>query len=179
MIILIIKAFAALQHVSMATAVLPLLESLLGRGRQLRLGVGDSAAIDDAVQTVGEKLLRSGARPDAPYITTMVRNATIDDLRAETTRRAYESSFAQHAGALVGVGPEESLYGEQALEALYRALDELTALNREIFIRAYIDGEPRAQIARILGLKLSTIEKRLAQAKRHCLKRLTPYLDDF
>lgn len=141
-------------------------------------GMGEIAFSDDALQTVREKLLRSGARPDASYAATMLRNAAIDGFRAERTRREYEARYAHQAHQEDSLGPEASLHGEQALAALYRALEELSALNREIFIRACIDGEPRKHIARILGLKLPTIEKRLAAAKRHCLERLAPYLDE-
>ncbi|MEM1191460.1 MAG: sigma-70 family RNA polymerase sigma factor [Pseudomonadota bacterium] len=151
--------------------------SVLMYGERLRRRLGDTPDVEDAIQNVGEKLVRSELKPDAPYLVTMLRNAAIDTLRAEQTRRKYEGAYAEHRGAEDALSPENASAALQSMDALHRALDDLSPVNREIFLRAYVDGQPRAQIAEILGLRLPTIEKRLAKAKRHCLERLAPYLD--
>ena len=147
-----------------------------GRGQIKRwLSCPDDA--DDVAQTVGEKLLSFDSDPERGYIVAMFRSAAVDAVRAATTRRKYEVQYAEQAATVDHDTPERRLAGTQALEALQDAIAELGPLNQEIFVRAYVDDQPRAKIAEALGLRLSTIEKRLAKAKRHCLSRVGPHLD--
>ena len=98
-------------------------------------------------------------------------------MRAEATRRHYEAQYAAEADTVDHETPERRLAGLRALEALESAMAELGPVNRDIFVRAYLDEQPRAAIAEALGLRLSTVEKRLAKARRHCIARLRPHLD--
>ncbi|MEM1143325.1 MAG: sigma-70 family RNA polymerase sigma factor [Pseudomonadota bacterium] len=132
---------------------------------------------EDVAQTVEEKLLRTDRDPAPGYIAAMLRSAAIDTQRAENTRRRYEGEFAQHAERLDTRSPERSIAAKQTLDALVAALDELSPANREIFVRACVEEQPRGEIARALGLPLSTVEKRLAKARAHCLKRIGPLMD--
>lgn len=132
---------------------------------------------DDVVQTVAEKMLRSDVTANKSYTAKMLQTASIDVVRSEQTRKGYEDSYASQAAQITTLTPEHALEASQAMETLVAALSELSQLNQEIFIRACVDDQPRAAIAESLGLKLSTVEKRLAKAKQHCLKRVRPFLN--
>ncbi|MEM8814282.1 MAG: sigma-70 family RNA polymerase sigma factor [Pseudomonadota bacterium] len=151
-------------------------DSLLAGRKQLRRWLGSTADADEVTQTVGEKLLKTGVKPNPAYLFTMYRNAAVDAIRAETTRREYEAEYARHAETVEQQTPERRLASTQALEALQSAVASLSPLNREIFVRAYVDDQPRAHIADALGLRLSTVEKRLAKAKSHCMARIQHHL---
>lgn len=150
----------------------------LGRARPGRW-LGSAADADDIAQTVGEKLLKFDAEPSPAYLAAMFRSAAVDAVRAEATRRHYEAQYAAEADTdtVDHETPERRLAGLRALEALESAMAELGPVNRDIFVRAYLDDQPRAAIAEALGLRLSTVEKRLAKARRHCIARLRPHLD--
>ena len=152
-------------------------DSFMASRAQLRRWLSSTDDADDVMQTVGEKLLRFDAEPSSAYLAAMFRSAAVDAVRAEATRRKYEVQYATQAETVDHETPERRLAGVQALEALQSAVAELSPVNREIFVRAYVDEQPRAAIADALGLRLSTVEKRLAKAKRYCVTRLKPHLE--
>ncbi len=150
----------------------------LSAGRmQLERWLGSTDDANDVIQTVGEKLVRSGTQPGRAYLFAMFRSAAVDAVRAETTRREYQVQYAEQADTVDYQTPERRLAGTQALEALQSAVAKLSSVNQEIFVRAYVDDQPRAEIAEALGLRLSTVEKRLAKAKRHCFTQIQAHLD--
>ncbi|MEM1403424.1 MAG: sigma-70 family RNA polymerase sigma factor [Pseudomonadota bacterium] len=134
--------------------------------------------IDDVIQTVCEKVLRSGAPPSSAYLSVMFRNAAIDRMRAAEARQRNEDQYAVEADFIDERGPASGVQWLEALELLESALQELSPLNRELFIRAYVKGQPRAEIACALDLRLSTVEKRLAKAREHCYKKVRSQLND-
>ncbi|MEM6486304.1 MAG: sigma-70 family RNA polymerase sigma factor [Pseudomonadota bacterium] len=132
--------------------------------------------VDDVLQTVGEKLLRANSPTEPAYLNRMYRNAAIDLIRAESTRHRYEQSHAIEHQLVEQRTPDRTHAGQQAVTVLDRALSELSPLNRDIFLRAYLYDQPRDAIARELGLHKSAVEKRLAKAKLHCYEIVKPHL---
>ena len=177
MVIIKITIFINLRRIVMSPDAIFTRYNLSVSQTRLRRWLGSQDAADEAIQTVGEKLLRSGAKPSPAYLFAMFRSAAVDTFRAETTRREYEAEYALQAETVDHQTPERRLAGVKAVEALQSAIAELSPVNREIFLRAYVDDQPRAEIAAALGLRLSTVEKRLARARRHCLAQTRPYLD--
>ncbi|MEM9623900.1 MAG: sigma-70 family RNA polymerase sigma factor [Pseudomonadota bacterium] len=160
--------------VEITTSVeLPLTERI-----RLQRWVGSLDRADDVRQIVAEKLLVKGAAPNQGYLMRMLRNTAIDIARSEKTRQNYEQAFATEAETLDLLSPERQLQADQMIVALQRAVSELQPLNQEIFLRAFLDEQPRREIARELGLKQPTVEKRLAKARQHCLHRLREHLVD-
>lgn len=131
----------------------------------------------DASQVVAEKLIHSAEVPNESYVASMFRNAAIDRLRAEATRRSYEGEFASHSALIDETSPERQLAASRALQALQSAVTQLSPLDQEIFLRAYLHGQLRADIADDLRLSVSTVEKRLAKSKQRCLERVREHLD--
>ncbi|MEM1412955.1 MAG: sigma-70 family RNA polymerase sigma factor [Pseudomonadota bacterium] len=137
--------------------------------------LGSPSEAEDVIQSVGAKLASRDEAPSKAYLSAMFRTAAIDAVRASRTRRGYESTFASEAECVELKTPERHAAAEQALQALEGALRSLGRLDREIFLRAHVSEQSRKEIADALGLKLSTIEKRLARARRHCLAYLAPH----
>ncbi|MEM8661953.1 MAG: hypothetical protein AAGF35_13800, partial [Pseudomonadota bacterium] len=100
---------------------------------------------DETIQTVSEKLAKADAVPSDGYLFAMLRNAAIDSVRAQATRREYEQAFAEQASTVEHVGPERLLAGQQALVALQQAINSLNSIDQELFVRAYIELKLRAE----------------------------------
>ncbi|MBK5006084.1 sigma-70 family RNA polymerase sigma factor [Pseudomonas sp. S32] len=73
--------------------------------------------------------------------------------------------------------PEHLLDMRQRLEALQRIIDHLPPRCREVFWLARIEGHKRVDIARILGVSVTAVEKHLVRALldlRDAKEMLTP-----
>lgn len=57
------------------------------------------------------------------------------------------------------------------LKFVEKLIAELPPRQRDILVAARLDGLPRAEIARRLGISLSLVEKELKQAHEYCLAR--------
>ena len=110
-------------------------------------------------------------KPDAYIFRTALNIAT--DKRREERRRASQAEVLA-AIQLSDDGRDLSKEMEARLqvEALKRALAELPARRRAIFIAARVDGIAHSEIARRLGLSRTMVQKELRRAIRHCLDRL-------
>jgi RNA polymerase sigma-70 factor (ECF subfamily) len=62
--------------------------------------------------------------------------------------------------------------GREAVERLIAALHELPETTRIVFTQYHFDNVPQVEVARRMGLSLSTVEKHMARANAHLLKRL-------
>jgi RNA polymerase sigma-70 factor (ECF subfamily) len=71
--------------------------------------------------------------------------------------------------------PERRALAEEVNEHLVQAIKELRPSLREVFVLAYVQGQPRKQIAQDLGITLKRLDKRLTQALKDCRERLTAY----
>lgn len=69
-------------------------------------------------------------------------------------------------------GPADTVEMRSELMKVERLMAELPARQRDILVAARLDGIPRNEIARRLGVSLSTVEKELKQAHEYCLSRL-------
>ena len=69
--------------------------------------------------------------------------------------------------------PERVLAGKEALQNLEKALAELNERTRNIFLLSRMDGVQHQDIARRLGVSLSTVEKDILKALAH-IRRAFP-----
>ena len=145
--------------------------------RRMRRWVAPQDA-DDLLQAVAEKLLQCGAETDLSpgYVSRVARNAAIDRARSTQSRSDYETEFAQQCPRTDEMSPERVAEGLQAIEALDDALTSLPELTREVFLLYYVEGLAQRDIAAQFGLHVSSIEKHLAKARRHCYERIEPHL---
>lgn len=131
----------------------------------------DPASVDDVLQNVAEKLLSGSVDIEQPerYAKRAVRNAAIDYQRAASVRENYESRHCWSSEPFA-----HSAEADLAAAGLQQTICNLPVVTAEIFRQHYFDGKSQHEIAEALGLHLSSVEKRLAQARRACMRSVAP-----
>lgn len=134
--------------------------------------------LDDVLQDLAERLLKHARTPDAPksYLREAAKNAAFNRRRASERRTTHEDNYAL-LNAAETVSLEHQIDAIKSIECLGKALSELPALTRTLFVQCYVLGRSQPSVARDHKLHLSTVEKQLSKAKRHCYRRLSRYLD--
>lgn len=142
------------------------------RGRLLRFlaarGAGDEA--EDVLQDLWQKLAAAPERPVADPVSYLFRAA--ENHMRDIRRAAVSRDRRQLDWHEAGDRPEDAPAGERALiarEQLARveaALAKLGARVEHCFRRYRLDGVGQADIARELGISLSSVEKDLTKAYR-------------
>jgi len=123
-------------------------------------------AHDTFVRVLQRRQAKALLEPRA-YLRTIARGLVIDLWRHRDIERAWLETLAQLPEAQVP-SPETSALAIEALVAIDRLLDALPARTRTIFLLAQLDGMPCPRIAEQLGVSLSTVERDLSKALRHC-----------
>ncbi len=131
-------------------------------------GAGDEA--EDLLHELWEKVASTGSQPIAEplsYLFRAAENLLRDVRRSKTSRERRQ--FHWHEAAVMS---EEQPVGERAaiarqeLEAVQATLRALGPRVEQVFRRCRLDGMGQAQIARELGISLSSVEKDLQKAYR-------------
>ncbi len=145
---------------------------------QRRIGAGEDA--EDLVQEVFSRLARQDLATIENvqgYIFRIAANVLRDRARRANVRgmvvRAPEGFDIEDEG---GFTPERILQGQEAIQMMVSALYELPEMVRMVFSQYHFDGVAQVDISRRLGLSLSTVEKHMAKANRHLLRRLREVL---
>ncbi len=129
-------------------------------------------AQDTFVKLVGQ--CPGDLREPRAYLATVARGVLIDHCRRLSLERAYLETLALMP-ASVTPSPEERATVIEALEQIDRMLDGLSQRARSAFLLAQLDGLSYREIAQRLGVSLSSVEKYMATALRHCYRIV--YLD--
>ncbi len=147
----------------------------------------DSA--EDAAEVAQEAYLRMH-RMEAPqkldnaraFLFQVATNLAVDQLRRRTLHFRFlkqESRQAPEGEAVdinaVTAPPEQILDAKEKLKAMYQAVDELPFKVKQAFLLHRSSGMSYAEIAEALEVSVSSVEKYLLQALKHCRKRLTNY----
>lgn len=134
-----------------------------------RLGCSEQAA--DLAQDV---FLRVIARRDSLYLaearallTTIARGLVIDHYRRAALERAYLEALAALPEA-EAPSPETQYLLIETLVELDRLLDGLPPKVRRAFLLSQVDGLGYAQIARELGVSVSSVQQYMTRAYRTC-----------
>ncbi|MFJ2982378.1 MULTISPECIES: sigma-70 family RNA polymerase sigma factor [unclassified Pseudomonas] len=137
----------------------------------LRHRLNNAADAADLAQDTFVRVLqrRQAQVPQTPraYLRTIARGLVIDLWRHRDIERAWLDTLAQLPEAQAP-SPEVSALAIEALVAIDRLLDSLPERARTVFLLAQLDGLPCPRIAEQLGVSLSTVERDLAKALRHC-----------
>lgn len=145
----------------------------------VRRMIGANPGVDDIIQEtclryIGQQL-RPGPEIENPraFLYRIAGNLTRDRLRRKRTHDAVFSPVEDtDFVADPNPGPERILAARQRLAVLDRAIDELPARCREVFLlRRYGDMAP-GEIAERLGISRNMVEKHLRAAMLHFTKRL-------
>lgn len=150
----------------------------LTRFFQRRIRPGQDA--DDLVQEVFSRLVRQDlATIDNihGYVFQVAANVLRDQARRASVRSIIVAAPAEMDVADdAGFSPERVLQSREALQAMVSALYELPTTVRTVFSHYHFDGVAQVEIARRMGLSLSTVEKHMTKANAHLLHRLRKVL---
>ena len=102
-----------------------------------------------------------------PWMIRISRNACIDHYRRKMARsRGKDIGLDQVAGLPDrGANPEQQSAANARKNLIYRALREITALNREMILLKEIQGLQLDEIASLLRIPLGTIKSRCNRAR--------------
>ncbi|WP_206244533.1 RNA polymerase sigma factor [Novosphingobium terrae] len=151
------------------------LAQTLGRLRAyVRAHVGDAADAEDIVQESLERTLRRAhetdiARPDF-FAISVARNLMVDRHRRQPAFNCELEDTLPCSAPL----PDQQLSDRERLARFHAALEAMTPLRRDIFIRRRIDGQSREDIARALNMQSEAVKKHITRA----MAQLTLALDD-
>jgi RNA polymerase sigma-70 factor (ECF subfamily) len=152
--------------------------------------VGDRLEAEDLTQEVFIRILgRGGAVPiENPeiFIFRIAINLLRDRARRAATHRArdhtslavIENDQADEEpvdpALIEDRGPERVLLTQETLTEVMRALDELGARTRDIFLMARLERMKRRDIAALYGMTVSGVEKHLGRASVHLFRKFGP-----
>jgi len=136
--------------------------------------MGDSARAEDVVQDAFARLweVRERLKDDGSikaYLYRLASNKMIDQFRAEDVRREYASRQEEDVAL-----PEAEYFAVE--EDVRNAIDALPDTVRTTFILSRYDELSYAEIAKLLGISVKTVEKRMSQALRSLRTRLAHLL---
>lgn len=133
--------------------------------------------VEDVVQDAFLRLSmaerRTAIHDPAAFLHVAAFNLIRDRARTAATRSAIGST-TPGLGQIVSPVPsvERCMASRQHLAILDDALAELPANTRKAFMMYRFDELPHTQIAALLGLSVSMVEKHVRRARRHCRARL-------
>lgn len=133
--------------------------------------------VDDLVQEV---FVRLAQRTDLVaigqiegYLFQTAANLLRDRGRRDAVRRGADAQWPQEEReSHEGITPERVLQGRETLDGVVAALHELPERTRTVFVLHRFEEMRYPQIARHLGLSLSTVEKHMMKAMAHIKRRL-------
>jgi RNA polymerase sigma factor (sigma-70 family) len=143
--------------------------------RQINRRVGCAATAYDLVQDVFLRLWERsplGTGNHAAYLSRCARNAAIDHLRAQQTRRSLEDSLLPEQYAASPASPHDILQAREGLRSIDQALAALPKQTRHIFLLNRIHARTFAEIASAMGISQRAVAKHMARAVAACQESL-------
>jgi RNA polymerase sigma-70 factor (ECF subfamily) len=139
--------------------------------------IRESYEVDDLVQEVFMRLARRSNFEDVEHIEGYVfqtaANVIRDRLRRRAVRCAGEhDNLEDSALPSDDLSPERVLQGRQLLDHAVRALQELPARTRHVFVLRRYEGMKQEEIATYLRMSVSGVRLHLQKAQAHLAKRL-------
>lgn len=133
--------------------------------------------IEDLVQEVFLRLARqrelTAVRFIEPYLFQTASRVLTDHVRAITSRRRKDHEpYEEDAHATAVSSAESVITDRQTVTQLLKALAELPEKTRTVFMLRRWDELPNADIARMLGVSVSAVEKHITRALIHMKERM-------
>jgi RNA polymerase sigma-70 factor (ECF subfamily) len=140
--------------------------------RYVRTRLGDVADAEDCLQDLWIKLGRLESGPTADplaYLFRMAENLVIDRRRSGQRRARREDDWtAMHSAGAPNIAREPSaervMIDRERLRMVEQVLDELPDRTARAFRMFRVEQIPQKQIADILGISVSAVEKHLQRA---------------
>ncbi|MDR3260441.1 MAG: RNA polymerase sigma-70 factor [Tannerella sp.] len=131
----------------------------------LKLWTRDSFLIID--QTIGGYLLRS------------VQNACFDYLKHQSVRDDYLSKATLELKMEELAAPDNpvnELIEQEQIDSIYQMIEQLPPKCKEIFKLTYIEEKENAEVARMLGISVRTVEAQIYKALKIVRNALTAFI---
>ena len=125
-------------------------------------------AQDTFARVLGRPRELDQVREPRAWLTTIAHGLVVDHVRRRTLERACLDAIAGLPEAQAP-SPETRLLLVEALMRIDAMLDGLAPKARSAFLMSRLDGLGYAEIAQRLQVSLSSVEKYMASAIRHCL----------
>ena len=142
------------------------------RGRLHRLIkriVGNRTIAEDLTQDTYIKLhAHPVGAADRGLLFRTAQNLALDHLRGQRVRDGYARAAQIEQDAVDEHAPEHVLAMREELEALLAALATLPKRTQQIFLLSKLDGMSHPQIAKALGISVSTVEKDMVRSISFC-----------
>ncbi|MEY4590875.1 MAG: hypothetical protein RL497_2951 [Pseudomonadota bacterium] len=161
-------------------------------GRFIRRRVADPDEAEDILQDVFFELVEAYRLPNAieqvgAWLFRVARNRIIDRFRKKreeplpqaNTQDDEEEYWLEHALPAPNGGPEAAHARTLLLEAIILTLDELPAVQREVFIAHELEGLSFKDMAAQTGRNINSLLGWKRLAVLHLRARLQPFYDDF
>jgi len=142
-------------------------------------------SVDDAQEIAQDAFMRLHRLEHADdldnaraYLFQVASNMAIDQLRRRKLHARYleeEGARLQDDTAQQDPGtPEELVAARQQLGLIYRAIEDLPLRCRQALMLHRVRGLSYAEIARDMGVSVSSVEKYILEALKHCREHLIP-----
>jgi len=143
---------------------------------------------DEAEDLLQELWFKASAQPSGPiangraYLFRMANNLVLDARRGQRRAMVRDRSWIEADGVIEGSvedRPDPSLPADEAIaerqeaDIIRQAIDSLPPGARRALVLYRLKGKPQAEIADIMGISRSGVEKHLAVAMKHLRNALT------
>lgn len=147
------------------------------RRRCLAILGNEEEAMDAVQETFARVIIHYDSfRQDASPLTWMYRISTNHCLNVIRNRKRRRDKRALHRDAIVGEGVDPGGSGAWEAEATFRRLiEDEDDQTRAMVIHLFFDDMTRAETARMLGVSLPTLRKRLRKFLARARKQLEPH----
>ncbi len=154
--------------------------------------LGNDADAEDVTQDVLLQVIRKldTFRGDAQLTTWLHRvtvNAALAYRQKRATRQNRETSeaaddvleSAPNTAAIKrwNVGPDEPVLAAEQAEVIEKAIADLPAPFRDVYVLADVEGLPNSEIADMLGLTVPAVKSRLHRARLRMRDSLAPHFE--
>ncbi|MFS2327835.1 sigma-70 family RNA polymerase sigma factor [Brucella sp. H1_1004] len=134
--------------------------------------LGSQSVAADIVQDVFLRLWERGTGSldsDVAYLNRSVSNAIVDHVRAERVRSAYAANILPEQCSAPIATPYDLVEIRDAVRQLDNIIREMPERTRHIFLLNKVHGCKYSEIAEVLGISRSAVEKHMARAMIACI----------
>lgn len=141
--------------------------------------LGSMHEAEDVLHEAFVRLLQNYARQSLRNPLAMLARIAMNIVRDGARRTScHRDALARQVEPVCVVAPppdpESGLAGRQDLRHLYQAIDQLPPRCREVLLLHRVEGVPQGEVAALLGISRSAVEKHLARANTLLRAHLSP-----